>query len=107
MLGGMYSFYLKTKNQYLTCILFDSLTKKPEETVAKLFATLGISIDLVPIALTALERHSQNDMLYDPLKAKNLTQEDIKDADMIFKWLKLPFSMNVSMGDFRETMTVT
>jgi len=64
-------------------------------------------VEFVPLALTAMERHSQNDMLYDPAKAKNLTTQDLKDAEVIFQWLKLPFTTKVSIEDFTNLMSVT
>jgi len=68
------------------------------------FNKFGIGEELVPIAMTALERHSQNDILYDPLKAQNISEEELQDADRVFAWLKLPFDTKVSMKDFKEVM---
>jgi len=68
------------------------------------FGKLGISQDMLPLALTALERHSQNNLLYDPRKAKSILPDELEDADHIFKWLKLPFDTNVSIDKFKEIM---
>jgi len=61
---------------------------------------------MVPLALTAMEKHSQNDILYDPMKAKNITQQELHNADCIFEWLGLPFDTKVSMEKFKELMSL-
>jgi len=72
--------------------------------VGSLFELLKISQDLVPIALTAMKRHSQNDIMYDPTKAENITEQELRDADVVFDWLGLPFNTMVTMEDFKQTM---
>jgi len=118
IVGGMLSWYLKRKDQYSVCVIYDTLKKYPEvkiwykfssqhrfqATVKKLFDVLGIPRDSIPLALTALERHSQNDILYDPLKAKSITKKELRDGDNVFKWLGLPFDTRVTMEEFTNIM---
>jgi len=66
-----------------------------------MFRALGLPKDLVPVALTAFDKHSQNDMLYDPKKVKNITKEDCQKADEIFAWAGLPFDTQTPMEEFK------
>jgi len=56
-----------------------------------MFKSLEIQQDLVPVALTALDKHSQNDMLYNPETVKSMPEEEMKLANDIFHWAGLPF----------------
>jgi len=62
---------------------------------------LGIPLDLVSVAKTALGKHSQNDVLYDPKEAINVSKEELKLADGIFKWSGLPYNCETSMEEFK------
>jgi len=55
---------------------------------------------LVPIALQALQRHSQNNMLYDPTKAKNISSSALADCDEFLEWANLPFTSQTPVEQF-------
>jgi len=71
-----------------------------------LFQKLDISQDLVSYALPAMNKHSQNDMLFDRSKARKLTQEEYKDSDKILAWMGLPFTSSTSVEDFIKLMEI-
>jgi len=71
-----------------------------------MFTKLGISLDLVPLALTALDRHSQNNAFYDPNNAANITQRYLDQSDKIFSWVGLPVNTKMSLDDFVEKMSL-
>jgi len=73
-------------------------------SLTKLFDILDISRENVPLALRALDRHSQNEIFYDLLKAKSITKRELKDGDDVFKFLGLPFDPNVSIEEFNIIM---
>jgi len=55
----------------------------------------------VSLALSALEKHSQNDLLYDTKKVHNLSSEDFAQSDTIFDWSGLPFNTKTRMEEFK------
>jgi len=67
-----------------------------------LFDDLGIPQEFVPVAKTAMNKHSQNDILYDPKRVTNITEELLKLCDDVFKWAQLPFDTKTPMEEFKN-----
>jgi len=70
--------------------------------VTKLFESVQISLEYVPEAMTALERHSQNNILFDPKKARNISDNALTDCEDIFEWFGLPFTTKTPLEDFES-----
>jgi len=67
---------------------------------------LNIPVDLVDLGLSAMERHSQNDVFFDRSKAKNISEEQLKTSQEMFDWIGAPLSIDVSMDDYRTVMEI-
>jgi len=65
---------------------------------------LNIDQKWVSLTRSALDRDSQNNMMYDPMKAKDVTNEEVKDCDEMFSLLKVPFKTGVDCKTFEEIM---
>jgi len=70
--------------------------------IGQIFAEIGISQDLVAKALTALQKHSQNDILYDPKRVTSIPQDSLQKANSIFEWTRLPFDCDTPMDEFKR-----
>jgi len=66
-----------------------------------MLSSVGISTDFVSVAVTALDKHSQNDLVYDPNKVRGITAEQLELCDDIMDWADLPFNTKTSMEDFK------
>jgi len=62
--------------------------------------------DLVPLALTALDKHSQNNMIYDPNKAENVTQAELDECDGIMEWRGIQLSSRMSFHQFEQILSL-
>jgi len=49
-----------------------------------------------------MNKHSQNDILYDPKRVTNITEELLKLCDDVFKWAQLPFDTKTPMEEFKN-----
>jgi len=63
---------------------------------------VGISTEYVSLAKTALEQHSQNDVIYDPNKVTGVKEKQLASCDDIFDWAELPFNTKTSMEEFKS-----
>ncbi len=52
--------YFDNKNLFNRTILYENLTREPEEELKKVFNIFGVSLDHIPVALDALKKDSQN-----------------------------------------------
>ena len=100
--GASVDYYLRHKDLYLHCVLYENLIDDPEGETTRLFDALGISRDLVPRALTAMRRHSQQEFFGDRDDGKNgLTAQDMRDIEQAFKDMKLPFTLDTPVEEFK------
>jgi len=60
----------------------------------------------VEVALSAMERHSQNDLFFDPKKVKSVSNENLEECDAILDWIGIPFNSKTSMVDFVSIVSV-
>jgi len=74
-----------------------------QETISSLFSSVGLPQEYVTLALTALNKHSQNDILFDPNKVNNISEAQLKLCDAIFDWAELPFNTSSSMQEFKSS----
>jgi len=65
-----------------------------------MFEKVGLPEEYVKLALPAMDVHSQNDMLFDRKKARNLTSQELDESDAIFAFMGLPFQLSTSVEDF-------
>jgi len=65
-----------------------------------MFEVLNIPLELVSTGLLAMDTHSQKNMVFDPTKARNMTESELLDADRILSTLGLPFTTRTSVEDF-------
>jgi len=52
------------------------------------------------VAKTALDKHSQNDMLYNPKKATSIPSEVLKECDEVLDWSGIPLNSGSSMEEY-------
>ncbi len=101
--GGCVEWYLRHKDIYLRCVLYEDLVGDPEEETTRLFDALEIPRYLVPVALTALRGHSQGMLFGDPkvVKRREWTEKDYKDMDRAFEDMGLPLRVDMPMDEFK------
>jgi hypothetical protein len=71
-----------------------------------MFKKLGIPLDNVPLALTALAKDSQQKFFgkTDGKKSDVFTADQWARVDNIFKELNIPFNCNMSLEEFSSTL---
>ena len=70
----------------------------------KLFQSLDIPQEFVPLALTALKKHSQNECFGGSNLNKDelISKNDGGKIDAIFKQLEIPFSLEMPIEKFKD-----
>jgi len=58
------------------------------------------------MAMTALDKHSQNNILFDPTKVGSIPPKHLADCDEIFHWAGLPFDTNTPLEDYIKSMSL-
>jgi len=61
---------------------------------------------MIPHALTALNKHSQNNVLYDPNTAGNITKLQLKESDEILQFFGLPISTEMDKDEYQKLVEV-
>jgi len=69
-----------------------------------LFENVGLSSEFVPLAKTALQKHAQNNLTYDPKKAESIPDQFLGECDEILAWVGTPFSTKTSINDYIKEM---
>jgi len=59
---------------------------------------------MVPQALTALSKHSQNNILYDPNKAGNISKLQLEECNEILQYFGLSLSSDMDRDEFQKLM---
>jgi len=67
---------------------------------------LNISKEYVDVALTALDKHSQNNMLYNPNEALDIPSRYLDECDVAFDAINLPFNNKSKYEDFVQYVTL-
>ncbi len=108
MYGATVDYYVNNKGLYLRCVLYENLMEDPEAETSKLFELLGLSQDLVPLALTALQKHSQGHIFGDPKEDDGRRKFGPKEFDEInaaFKDMDLPIHTEMPLEEFKALMS--
>jgi len=71
-----------------------------------MFEKLDISKDMVPLALPAMNKHSQNDILFDRSKARVLKPFEVDETNRMLAWIGLPFNTETSLKDFTKIVEI-
>jgi len=71
-----------------------------------MFEMLDIPLSLVDIGMKAMEKHSQNDVIYNPKKAKNITEDQLKTTREWFEWLGAPVTLDIPLNEYVELMKI-
>jgi len=77
-----------------------------QAVITKTFRDLGISEDLVPYALPAMDKQSQNDNLFKRSKARKMTPMELKNSDKILSWIGLPFTTSTTIEEFIKIVEI-
>ncbi len=103
--GATVDFYLRHKDIYKCCILYEDLVADTESETRRLFMALDLSEDLVPYAMEAMKTHSQGNFFGDPNKdkrKKELNDKDFEEINEAFRDIKVPLDTNMSVEAFKE-----
>ncbi len=103
--GSKVGFYLKHKELYKCCILYEDLISDTESVIRRLFEALDLSEDLVGYALEAMKTHSQGNFFGDPKKdkrKKELNDKDFEEINEAFREIHVPLNTNMSLESFKE-----
>ena len=92
--------YLDSKHLYKKCILYADIMANTEKETNELFEALNIPLEFVPVALQALDTHSQKKM-FDKAITK-IESVDWKEVDGIFEELDIPIKISMSVNDLSE-----
>ncbi len=101
--GGALDFYLRHRDVYECCVLFEDLMEDLEGETRRLFGALGIPGDQVPAALTAVEEHSQGHIFGDPKRATHYEwkEEYSIDTDLAFEEIGVPVRTDMTAEEFK------
>jgi len=77
-----------------------------QATISHVFKSVGISLDNVPIAMQALSKHSQNNLLYDPNAVVAIPDNLLKECDEILDWANIPLNTKTPIEECMEKITV-
>lgn len=102
--GVVLACYFQHKNIYTATVMYEEMTKNIECGTKKLFDKLNIPEKYVLKALTALQQHSQNNVLgsSDMNSEDLLTKEDWKRADEIFQELEIPINNSMTVEELSK-----
>ncbi len=71
--GSAVDCYSKQRHLYARCVLYENLVEDPVAETEAIFEALGIPLEQVPLALKAMESHSQVQTVSCPVKFLKLT----------------------------------
>jgi len=60
----------------------------------------------VEVALSAMDRHSQNDMFFDPTSIPSITDTELRECDDIIDWAGIPFTSKSSLDHYLSIVSV-
>ena len=93
------SGYLKSKQIYEFVFVYDDVLSNPQLAMEKMFQALKIPLELLPIAMTAFDKHSQNMWLKPNNEVTFLNQDKIK-VDAIYSEFKVPIRHEMTLNEF-------
>jgi len=77
-----------------------------QETVSTLFAQLDLPQEFVSRALNAFDKHSQNNVFYDPKKVRNQPEKVLEETDKIFNWVGIPVNSKTPIDEFKRAIAL-
>jgi len=69
-----------------------------------MFEALDIPTNYVKDCLAAFNTHSQNNLLFDPNTAGNISEDTLVECDKVLNWVGIPFDTKSSLADFKMHM---
>ena len=105
MVAGTVDCFLRYKDLFLDCVLYDDLMQDPEGVTKRFFARIGIDTNLVSLALTALQKHSQNNM-FTKDDCTVISKEGWIAADRALERMGSPLRVNMPMEDLQKLLKV-
>ncbi len=96
--GAVMANFLLDKKIYTHAITYEEMMEDIQGSTMTLFDKLGIDASLVPQAITALNKHSQNNLFGSNNDNPDdlITKTDWEIADEIFKDLRVPLSTSMT-----------
>ena len=96
--------YLLHKDIYQHVVVYEEMISNIISGTKLLFEKLDFPADYVPETLTALTKHSQNNIFgtSDMNKNELISQEDWIKADNVFQELDVPIKVNMKMDEFSK-----
>ncbi len=96
--------YLKCPDIYDQVILYEDLIEDPHAELGKLFDILKIDHKHIPLAITALERDSQNGFFGERAKCRSHTfsDRDLQDINRILSMASLEMLHDIAWEDFKK-----
>ena len=75
----------------------------PQLAMEKMFQALKIPLELLPIAMTAFDKHSQNIWLK-PNKEIAFSNQDKQKVDAIYSEFKVPIRHEMNLSEFLQVL---
>jgi len=73
-----------------------------QRSLEEIFKKLNIPTKYVEVALTALDKHSQNNMLYDPNEALDIPASYLAQCDIAFEVMGFPFNTKSKYEEYAQ-----
>ena len=108
LMGSALDCILHNKKFAKDCVLYEDMTKRPRETLVKLLTNLDMdhNDDIVSHMLTALEKHSQNELFVTKGVNEMIPQEDWNKADAMFEKLGVPIRIDMTLQEFSDLVSM-
>ena len=100
MRNNFISGYLKSKQIYEYVFVYDDVLLNPQLAMEKMFQALKIPLELIPMAMTAFDKHSQNLWLK---PNKEITFSNLK-VDAIYSEFKVPIRHEMNLNEFLQVL---
>ena len=100
----MFTGYLSTKHIYTHVKIYETMMENVEIGTEKLFQDLNIPLEYVSLAMTALNKHSQNEIFGGSLmnNAKLISETDQGKADQMFEKFHVPVKFNMNVEELNK-----
>ena len=96
--------YLKCPDIYDQVILYEDFMEDPHVELGKLFDVLKIDHKHIPLALTALDRDSQNGLIGERAKCRShiFSDRDLQDINRVLSLASLDMLHDIAWEDFKK-----
>ena len=105
----MFTGYLSTKHIYTHVKIYETMMENVEVGTEKLFQDLNIPLEYVSLAMTALNKHSQNEIFggSNMNNAKLISETDQGKADQMFEKFNVPVKFNMNVEELNKVLFQT